>query len=120
MMCVDYSLLQLCMVGASGAGPPREGCDPYCSFLTPSNQLLASSILLFANFLARALASERSFYALFLAWFQVKGVSFYLFDDVFLLNFALEPAQSVIEGFTLLQSNFRQTNTPPNPSGRTE
>ena len=43
-----------------------------------------------------------------------------LFDDVFLLHFALEAAQSVFEGFTLLQSNFRQTNTPPNPSGRTE
>ena len=106
--------------GASGAGSPREGYDPYCSFLTPSNQLFASSILLFANFFTRALASERSFYAFFLARFQIKGVSLYLFDDVFLLNFALETAQSVFKGFTLLQSNFRQTDTPPNPSGRTE
>jgi hypothetical protein len=37
-----------------------------------------------------------------------------------LLHFALEAAQSVFEGLALLQSNFRQTDTPPNPSGRTE
>jgi hypothetical protein len=41
-------------------------------------------------------------------------------NNVFLLHFALEAAQSILEGFTLLQSNFRQTDTPPNPSGRTE
>ena len=77
-------------------------------------------ILLFANFLASALASECGFDAFFLAGLQVKGVALNLFDDVFLLNFPLEPPQSVLEGFTLLQSNFRQTDTPPNPSGRTE
>jgi hypothetical protein len=32
------------------------------------------------------------------------------------LHFALEAAQCVLEGFTLLKSNFRQTDTPPNPS----
>ena len=80
----------------------------------------ACLILLFANFLARALASECGFDAFFLAGLQVKGVALNLFDDVFLLNFALETAQSVLEGFSLLQSNFRQTDTPPNPSGRTE
>jgi hypothetical protein len=46
-------------------------------------------------------------------------MAFNLFDDIFLLHFALETAQSVFEGLTLLQSNFRQTDTPPNPSGRT-
>ena len=77
-------------------------------------------VLLFANLLASALASERGFYALFLTGFEVKGVALDLLDNVFLLHFALETAQSVLEGFTLLQSNFRQTDTPPNPSGRTE
>jgi hypothetical protein len=36
------------------------------------------------------------------------------------LHLALEAAQSVFQGFTFLQSNFRQTDTPPNSSGRTE
>ncbi len=77
-------------------------------------------ILLFANLLARALASQRGLYTFLFTGFQVKGVAFYFFDNVFLLHFALEAAQSVFEGFTLLQSNFRQTDTPPDPSGRTE
>ena len=77
-------------------------------------------VLLLANLFASALASECGFDAFFLAGLQVKGVALNLFDDVFLLNFPLETPQSVLEGFTLLQSNFRQTDTPPNPSGRTE
>ena len=80
----------------------------------------ARSVLLLANFLASALASKRGLHAFLLTGFQVKGVALYFFDDVFLLHFALETAQSVFEGFPLLQSNFRQTETPPNPSGRTE
>jgi hypothetical protein len=79
----------------------------------------AGSVLLLANFLARALASERCFYA-FLAGLEVKRVALHFFDNVFLLHFALKAAQSILKGFTLLQSDFRQTDTPPNPSGRTE
>jgi hypothetical protein len=107
--------------GPDGAGPPRDGATLHCFSLAPSTQLSHTTalVLLFANLLASALASESRFYALFLARFQVKGVALDLFDNVFLLHFALEAAQSVFEGFTLLQSNFRQTDTPPNPSGRT-
>jgi hypothetical protein len=82
--------------------------------------LQTRSVLLLANFLARTLASERGFHAFFLTRFEIKGVALNLLDDVFLLHLALESAQCVFEGFTLLQSNFRQTDTPPNPSGRTE
>jgi hypothetical protein len=32
------------------------------------------------------------------------------------LHLALKPPQSVFEGFSLLQSDFRQRNTPPNSS----
>jgi hypothetical protein len=80
----------------------------------------AGSVLLLANFLARALASERCFYAFLLAGLEVKRVALHFFDNVFLLHFALKAAQSILKGFTLLQSDFRQTDTPPNPSGRTE
>jgi hypothetical protein len=77
-------------------------------------------VLLLANFLASALASERRFHTFLLTGLQVKGVALDFFDNVFLLHLALEAAQSVFEGLTLLQSNFRQTDTPPNPSGGTE
>ena len=81
---------------------------------------LTPSILLFANFLASALASQRGFYTFLLTGLEVKGVALDLLNNIFLLHLALEAAQGVLEGFTLLQSNFRQTDTPPNPSGRTE
>jgi hypothetical protein len=77
-------------------------------------------VLLLANLFASALASERGLHAFLLTGFEVKGVALDLLNNVFLLHFALETAQCVFEGFTLLQSNFRQTDTPPNPSGRTE
>ncbi len=38
-----------------------------------------------------------------------------LFDNVFLLHLALETAQSIFEGLTLLQSNFRQSEYTPKP-----
>ena len=76
------------------------------------------SVLLFANFLAGALTSQRSLDTLLFTGLQVKGVAFDFFNNVFLLHLALETAQGIFEGFTLLQSNFRQTETPPNRSGR--
>jgi hypothetical protein len=82
--------------------------------------LLQILVLLLANFLTGALTSQRGLHAFLLTGFQVKGVALNLFDNVFLLHFTLEAAQSVFKGFSLLQSNFRQTDTPPNPSGRTE
>jgi hypothetical protein len=76
-------------------------------------------VLFFTRLFAGPLASQRSLHALLLAGLQVKGVSFDLLDNVFLLHLALEPAKSVLEGFSLLKSNFCQTYTPPNSSGWT-
>jgi len=81
---------------------------------------LVALILFFACFLTSPLASESSLDALFLAGLQVEGVALDLLDNVFLLHLALEAAQSVLEGFPLLQPYFCQTDTPPNPSGWTE
>jgi hypothetical protein len=107
------SLLQLEEVGArsSRAAPGRSG---------PFLRYLPSLILLFTRFLASTLASESGLDTLFLAGLQVKGVALDLLDNVFLLHLALEAAQGVLEGFTLLKSYFCQTDTPPNPSGWTE
>ncbi len=82
-------------------------------------QLYRKSVRFFANFFTRPLASQRGLHAFLFPGFQVKGVALYFFNNVFLLHLALKTAQGVFEGLTLLQSNFRQVNTPPNPSGRT-
>jgi hypothetical protein len=77
-------------------------------------------VLFFPSFLARPLAGQRSLHSLLLAGLQVKGVALNLLNNVFLLHFTLEAAQSVLEGLTLLKPDFCQTDTPPNSSGRTE
>jgi hypothetical protein len=76
-----------------------------------------ASILFLARFLTRPFASQRRLHALFFAGLEVKGVALNLLDNVFLLHFALKAAQSILEGFSLLQPNFCQTNTPPDSSG---
>lgn len=43
-------------------------------------------------------------------------MALYFLDDVFLLHFPLKAPECVFEGLSLLQSDFRQRNTPPNPS----
>jgi hypothetical protein len=118
-MNIKWSLRQLYLVGArwSWATPGRGGPllhHSYSYCVSP-----VASVLLLANLLTSTFASQRGFHAFFLARFQVKGVALYFFNNVFLLHFTLETAQSVFEGLTLLQSNFRQTETPPSPSGRT-
>lgn len=71
------------------------------------------SILFLACFFTAALARERFFYTLLLAGLKVKGVTFHFLDNVFLLYLSLETAKSVFEGFTLLQSDFSQTDYTP-------
>lgn len=95
----------------------RPGKGATLTILDASNCL---SVRFLANFFAGALARQRSFDPLFLSRLQVEGMALDFLDDVLLLHLALEAAQSVFQGFTFLQSNFRQTDTPPNPSGRTE
>jgi len=74
-------------------------------------------ILFFACLLSGALPSQCSFHALLFAGLQVEGVTLDLLDYVFLLHLALEAAQSILEGFTLLKLNFCQIYTPPVSSG---
>ena len=70
-------------------------------------------LLLFASFFPAALACQGFFNTLLLAGFQVKGVALNLLYDVFLLYLALETAQRIFEGLTLLQPNLCQRNYTP-------
>src|SRR6266545_998682 len=75
--------------------------------------------LLFAKLLSCPLACQSLLHASLLARFQVVGVTFHFFNDVFLLNFALEPTQSVFQRLALLQSNFCQVSSPLTGPNRT-
>jgi hypothetical protein len=70
-------------------------------------------ILFLANLLAIPLACKCFLDALLLAGLQVKGVTLHFLDDVFLLHLALEAAECVLEGFTLLETYFCQCKNTP-------
>ena len=71
------------------------------------------SVLFFASFFAAAFARQGFLDTFFLARLQVKGVALDLLDHIILLHLGLEAAQRIFEGFTLLNSDFRQTYYTP-------
>jgi hypothetical protein len=70
----------------------------------PSRLLDFPAILLPVSFSGQRLLGPE-----LLAWLQVERVSFDLFDDVLLLDFALEATKGVLKGLALLKLNFSQT-----------
>ncbi len=77
----------------------------------------ATLVLFLTRLLTIPLAGQRLFDTLLLARLQVKRMTFDLFDNVFGLNLALEAAERVFEGLSLLNSNLCQCNTPLNRAG---
>jgi hypothetical protein len=71
---------------------------------------------LFANLLLCPLTSQSLLYAELRARLQIVGMTLDFLNDVFRLNFALEPTQGALNGLAFLQSNFCQTKSPPNPA----
>ena len=70
-------------------------------------------VLLFASFLAAALPRQRFLHSFFLARLEVKGMTLHFLDDVLLLDLPLETPQGVLQRFTFLYANFRQTTNTP-------
>ena len=67
----------------------------------------------FAALFPMALPGQRLFGALLLARLQIKRVAFDFFDNVLLLNLALETAQGAFKTFSILNVDFRQLRTHP-------
>jgi hypothetical protein len=65
-------------------------------------------ILFLTDLLAITFASERFFYTLLFAGFQIKRVTLNFLDDVFGLHLALEAPQGILKGFAFLYSNLCQ------------
>jgi len=80
-------------------------------------QLIELSLLNFAPALFPvSLTRKRLLDTQFFARLQVKGMPLDLFNDVFLLYLALEPPEGVFQGFTVLESYFRQTYNTSKPT----
>ncbi len=73
-------------------------------------------VLFFTDFLSVPLACECFFHAFLFAWFEVKGVTLDFLDDVFGLHLTLETAQSVLQGFAFLYTNFCQDEYTSKPA----
>jgi hypothetical protein len=61
-----------------------------------------------AEFAAQSLPGRSLFGSLFFAGLQIKGMLLNLFDDVFLLNFALKTFQRRFQRLTFLYDYFGQ------------
>jgi hypothetical protein len=74
--------------GTSGKtnGPPPNEVRPN-----------AKLVLFLARLFAAAFAGQGLLHTLFLTRFQIEGMALDLLDDVFLLNFALEPPQRIFQ-----------------------
>ena len=70
-------------------------------------------VVVTAETLAAALAGQSLLHALLLTGLQIERMLFYFLDDVFRLNSPLEAAQGVFQAFTILETNFCQSNNTP-------
>jgi hypothetical protein len=77
----------------------------------PPYRLIRFSTLL----LAQSLTRKGFFSTAFLAGLHIKAMLLDFLDDVFLLHFALEAAQSVLQGFAFLDDDFSHVKFTPNP-----
>jgi hypothetical protein len=75
----------------------------------------ARLILLAALLLAQSLSRQRLFHTSLFSGLHVKAVPFNFLDDVFLLDFALESTQRILQGFTFLNCDFCQAVLTPIP-----
>ena len=70
-------------------------------------------VLLLACLFTAAFPRQRFLDALFLAGLQVEGVTLNLLDNIFLLHLTLEATQRILKRFSLLNSDFCQTDYTP-------
>src|SRR5258705_2621263 len=108
-----------CSEGNAGHGPWRKSSASECETRgkgmghRPTAATHRLSVLLLASFFATTFPCQRFLDTFFFAGLQVIGVALNLLDNIFLLHLALETSQCVFERFTLLKSDFRQTNYTP-------
>jgi hypothetical protein len=63
--------------------------------------------------LAITLARQSFFGTPLFAWLEIEGVTLDFFYDVFLLHFSFEAPQGAFKRLSILQMDFRQSNSPP-------
>jgi hypothetical protein len=67
-------------------------------------------VLLFTSLFTIPLSRQRFLHAALLARLQVEGMTFYFFNNVFLLDLAFKPAQCIFKRLAFLNANLCQGN----------
>ena len=83
-------------------------------YFAASDGTLIELVLLFTSLLTIPLARQRFFHAALFTGLQVEGMTLDFFNDIFLLNLTLKPAQRIFKRFAFLHANLCQCSTPPN------
>jgi len=74
------------------------------------------SVLLFTSLFAIPLARQCFLDAALFTGFQVVGVTFDFFDDVFLLNLTFKPAERILKRLAFLYTNLCQRGNTSRPA----
>src|SRR4029079_18022322 len=91
---------------------------PSVATFTRRRSRSAAALLRFASkLLAITLSRQRLLRAAFIARLQVEGVLLDILDDVFLLHLPLEPSESALDRFALLNLDFSHPVPHPPYSG---
>lgn len=81
-----------------------------CRSLGTWTDRLVDLVLLFTCFFAIPLACQRFLHTAFFAGLEIEGMTFDFFNDVFLLDLALKPAQCIFKRLAFLNANLCQKN----------
>jgi len=101
--------------GLSRAGWRSKGCKVIGHWEAPTPMQPLSNFVLgdvAITFLAVALARQSGFDSLLLTRLQIESVSLHFLNDVLLQNFALEPPERVLKGFTVPNVDLGQRSPP--------
>ena len=98
-----------------GSIRPLEDATPYHghSNTVKKHRRLATLIGMLSHLLATPFSCKRLLRPALVAWLQIERVFLDVFDDVFLLNLALEPSQGAFDRFTILNPDFGQLSCHP-------
>jgi hypothetical protein len=93
---------------------PQSTHERILSWNSIGRYLVGVGLFRFApELLAIPLPGKRLLGSSLVARFQIEGMLLDIFDDVFLLNLPLEPAESALNGLALLNLDFSHASNTP-------
>ena len=107
---------QLCLTGSTSRKRGAEECEEGLAAPIGDDRGRPYRLIRFSTLLlAQSLPRKGFFSTALLAGLHIEAMLLDFLDDVFLLHFALETAQSVLQGLSFLDDDFSHVKFTPNP-----